>query len=998
MSEENYDATQKLSPASTEMQPGQTVFNGRYRLKSELGRGGMGVVWRAEDTVLGRDVALKVLPAAMANDEDALGDLKKEAARSQLLTHSNIVRVHDLILEGAQPAIAMEFIDGPSLAKKKNAQPNRCFSPDELKPWIQQFAEALDYAHNKAKVVHHDLKPGNLMITSAGELKIADFGIARSLGETQARLTGKTGGGIAGTLSYMSPQQLLGDPPSASDDIYSMGATLYELLTSKPPFYSGDVTTQARTVIPPPASARRTELLGAEVEMPPIPPEWDEVLASCLAKEPAQRPASAAEVARLLCAPAATDAVGDMDRTVRIARPAATAQGISAPPSEPSAPETPVDNEASNEGEPPKKSRRFLYLAAAGFFILLIILLLAFWPRGDGKSGKEGPVPVSGAAPLAGSTKQTTSTDAAKTSQRDDKVAAEANRGETPPTTASKETEATPNLDRKKPILELRAKPGTRVTGLDASGKAIPLGLVPASGILRTQSPGRAQPKSLRLEHPDYEPSTVDAGTLTAGQVTPVAAEQKPLPGALNVSSQPTGAEVFIDGAPAGITPLKLDKQNPGREVQIELRLAGHRPASKRVFINAGREASADFGKLEQLAGSVTVRIRPASIATQVSFQIDGKAVQAAGGRLNEVPAGERQLSVLHPDYETVTRGLVLEDKQNVALEVALSPKQATVAVTSVPEGARISFVRTLQRYEGVEGEAGFDPVNSPAEIKLPPGQHQIRVELKGYVTAFKSVSLTPNQRLPLDVRLEKAKVPDPGKTWTIPGMNLVMPWLSPGRFRMGSPETEEGRAAIEGPQTEMSLSKGFWLGAREVNQTEWQALMDNNPSRFKGSRLPVENVTWEDAAEFCRRLTQRETDAGRLPEGYVYALPTEAQWEYACRAGNSGAYGVDLAAGAWYSANSAARTHEVGTRKANSWGFYDMHGNVAEWCADWFAAYSGGADSDRSGPSSGSYRIARGGGFSNNAVWCRTAFRGRNIPSTRVEEIGFRVALVPQR
>jgi formylglycine-generating enzyme required for sulfatase activity len=243
---------------------------------------------------------------------------------------------------------------------------------------------------------------------------------------------------------------------------------------------------------------------------------------------------------------------------------------------------------------------------------------------------------------------------------------------------------------------------------------------------------------------------------------------------------------------------------------------------------------------------------------------------------------------------------------------------------------------------------------------------------------------------------LEKFHGPEPRQRWTIPELGLELVPIAAGTFTMGSPASEQGRFDDEGPQPRVTLSKGYWLGKTEVTQREWQAVMGNTPSNFKGDNLPVEQVSWTEAMEFCRKLTERERAAGRLPEGYAYTLPTEAQWEYACRAGTSGDYAGNLDEMGWYGQNSGNKTHPVGQKKANGWGLHDMHGNVWEWCADWYGNYPGGSVTDPKGPVSGSGRVNRGGGWVYSAQDCRSAVRGRSGPGNRSKNLGFRLALAP--
>jgi formylglycine-generating enzyme required for sulfatase activity len=213
------------------------------------------------------------------------------------------------------------------------------------------------------------------------------------------------------------------------------------------------------------------------------------------------------------------------------------------------------------------------------------------------------------------------------------------------------------------------------------------------------------------------------------------------------------------------------------------------------------------------------------------------------------------------------------------------------------------------------------------------------------------------------------------------------------GSFTMGSSSDEEGASSDEN-QVEVTLSQSFWLAKTEVTQAQWEAVMGSNTSLFKGPNLPVENVSWMDAQAFIAKLNDKQI----LPQGWKFALPTEAQWEYACRAGEKGPYsGGSLDEVGWYKENSDSQTHEVAKKKPNALGLYDMHGNVWEWCADWYEdTLKGGIDPV--GPSSGDYRVYRGGSWYCDASSCRAAYRSRSYPGIRFNSLGFRPALVPSR
>jgi len=215
------------------------------------------------------------------------------------------------------------------------------------------------------------------------------------------------------------------------------------------------------------------------------------------------------------------------------------------------------------------------------------------------------------------------------------------------------------------------------------------------------------------------------------------------------------------------------------------------------------------------------------------------------------------------------------------------------------------------------------------------------------------------------------------------------------GTFRMGSPSAEQGRSSGE-KQVSVTLSEGFWMAKTEVTQAQWQAVMGTNPSIFKGINRPIEKVSWADAQEFIKRVN----GSGVIPGGWKFALPTEAQWEYACRAGEAGPYsGGTIEQVAWYNSNSARRTHDVGTKKANAWGLHDMHGNVWEWCEDEFLAgfeghpVDGSVRSDRRGTG----RVMRGGGYLASADYCRCGYRNRGLPGMPGGAFGFRVVLAEE-
>jgi len=214
-------------------------------------------------------------------------------------------------------------------------------------------------------------------------------------------------------------------------------------------------------------------------------------------------------------------------------------------------------------------------------------------------------------------------------------------------------------------------------------------------------------------------------------------------------------------------------------------------------------------------------------------------------------------------------------------------------------------------------------------------------------------------------------------------GVRIELVLIRPGTFMMGSDK--------EGPVHQVTLTQPFYLGKFEVTQEQWQAVMGSNPSYFKGPKLPVANVSWDDCQDFLTKLREKT--------GRKFTLPTEAQWEYACRAGTTTRYSfgdsdAGLAEHGWYSVNSGAKNHPVGEKKSNPWGLYDMHGNVWEWCADRYGNYPSNEVSDPAGAASGASRVYRGGSWSNVAAFCGSADRDGNLPGFRFLYLGLRLAL----
>jgi len=293
----------------------------------------------------------------------------------------------------------------------------------------------------------------------------------------------------------------------------------------------------------------------------------------------------------------------------------------------------------------------------------------------------------------------------------------------------------------------------------------------------------------------------------------------------------------------------------------------------------------------------------------------------------------------------------------------------------------------------GIAGCGGED--NSPDDVAAPssPAVTPVKAE-NAEAGAPKPQVAEPKGSVP------STKPVSPGSEPNVPagmevtnsiGMKLRL--IPAGEFMMGSPGTESDREDDE-TQHRVTITKPFYLGETEVTQEQYEKVMGTNPSEFKDPQNPVETVSWDDAVEFCRKLSAMPAEKTK---GYEYRLPTEAEWEYACRSGTTTAYGFGddasrLGDYGWFEDNSGSKTHPVGEKKPNGWGLYDMHGNVYEWCQDRYGNYPSGSATDPTGATSGSDRVLRGGSWFNYAGYCRSASRHWLTPVYRSDDLGFRV------
>ena len=387
-----------------------------------------------------------------------------------------------------------------------------------------------------------------------------------------------------------------------------------------------------------------------------------------------------------------------------------------------------------------------------------------------------------------------------------------------------------------------------------------------------------------------------------------------------------------------------------------------------------------------------SVGVDLAAIAMQHREKARQDQVKAEQDRVKAVQA-EALVVQMQKESETRAAQLEKEGKAN-AVPVQKEAKRLAEQTRNFAAAARMLEEidpqwRDAKLYENI---CGYRDRVTALDTAIQKAVHGGRLRfLRGRVQAL--LKLQPKRD---DMRRLLEVLPDEpelAKKFTNSiGMKFVL--IQPGEFMMGSNEANN-----EKPPHLVEITQPFYLGVYPVTQAEYQAVIGTNPSHFtKNARLPVEQVNWIDSLTFCEELNRLTVERQRQAH---YRLPTEAEWEYACRAGSTGKWctGDDVSSlydYAWLDKNSARRPHPVGEKKPNAWGLYDMHGNVWEWCADYYGNYSPAMLTDPQGPTTGSSRVGRGGSWTCGPVRSQSSYRSNNDPSNRYDFLGFRLALSP--
>jgi formylglycine-generating enzyme required for sulfatase activity len=481
------------------------------------------------------------------------------------------------------------------------------------------------------------------------------------------------------------------------------------------------------------------------------------------------------------------------------------------------------------------------------------------------------------------------------------------------------------------------------IDGLDKSTEKTPLLNIGKHNLVIQKTGYRA----LNTEITVTEKDVLFSFTLTAIELMVV-----------EIISEPNEAAIYIDGVNEGVTNLPVFRYPS--IYKLRLSKSGYLDIEKEIEVKEGSENKFTFNLVKNIS-SLRLTVTPADAEVEINNKSYGQS------RNIEMAPGSHLLVIKKTGYREVRETINLLLNQPLSKTIGLEPIIGNLQIRILPmeaEGKLLKDGKEIARWNGAK------------IIKdLIIGSYTLEARLDGYERITKEINITEDKTIIEDIKLNSVVVSKPAMASKIDNMVYV----EGGEFMMGS----ESGSSDEKPVHKVVV-KSFYIDKYEVTQSEYEKVMGNNPSYFKNPSAPVEQVSWNDAVAYAQKIGKR--------------LPTEAEWEYAARGGNKSKgykYSGSNSIGdvAWYDSNSSSKTRPVGTKEPNELGIYDMSGNVWEWCSDWYSDtyYSSSPLTNPTGPSSGTYRVLRGGSWVTDDIYCRVAFRVRSYPTYRLYSVGFR-------
>jgi formylglycine-generating enzyme required for sulfatase activity/serine/threonine protein kinase len=942
MADENSQAGQASSSNTKRL--------GGFELIGKIGQGAMGAVFKARQISIDRPVALKVLPQRLSKNKQFVERFLRESRAAAKLNHPNIVQAIDAGLASGYYYFAMELVDGPTLRSLMNAEgrlPER-----RALEIVRDIARALDYAHGMG-IIHRDIKPENILLAPDGTAKLADLGLAREMASADQSMT-QTGVAM-GTPHYVSPEQVRGEKDlDGRTDIYSLGATLYHLLVGQTPYTGGTGTeVMSKHLTEPVPDPRRVR--------PDLSFNTATLIRKAMAKNRDSRHPDAASFAQ------AIDAV--------LAAPTEETTAVTQPGN---ASNMPLNRHAAAKTQKSSSKKTMVAVSAAAG--LLLVVILAVWP---GKSSETPPPAIP--EPSTQNTALKPDTDADPGAELRPDTADERQR-------AKQAQEAFESLRQ-------RAAQLARTGDYDAAlavysnlpaewADVIKPQARQAAERLRSEAESRlgrvlndARRWSAAGEH---QRALVALDKVADIRYAPRASELEKLRQTLE--------------AETAVTP-EMKQQRAlakARQAVSDLLTAIEQAAAQRRFRDAVRLA-------EEAEKDATLQPAKAELAPVVAL---GKAFAFLADAAEASPASLLRRRIGEEETLRTASGVQNGIVKQVTDDTVILEKVFSISGQEHRREYRVKLADLTQeevnRLRATWTPETPDQYLATALVAIRGGQREAALK------AAEGHPLHPRYAKQLaSAAVEQVKPVEPTTT-TSPaqasidlggGVTMEFALIPAGEFLMGSPENEPRRDPNEGPQRRIRISRPFYMGKYEVTQEQWERVMGNNPSEFKGAENPVDQVSWNDCQEFLNKLNALVKGRG------TFRLPTEAEWEYACRAGTT----TPFHTGNTISTDQANyhgnynygdgrkgvyrdKTVPVGSFRPNAWGLYDMHGNVWEWCQDWSGPYGKATETDPTGPKTGPSRVLRGGSWNHIPRNCRSANRNWNAPDRRLTNVGFRV------
>ena len=928
----------------------------QYELIRELGGGGFGCVYLAKDTVAGIEVAVKGLPPLVRLNKEELENVRKNFALVSRLHHPNIAAaltlhpvaqaIYDdksdaekLRVFGGDTLVVMQYAPGVMLSQWRKQFPDGKVPLDKALEITRQIASALDYAH-KEKILHRDIKPANVMIETAADgsltARVLDFGLAAEIRSSMSRVS-QSITDTSGTRPYMAPEQWLGREQGKETDLYALAVLFNELVTGKVPFASvfdtGDPVLMMNVV------GREEPEISSDLSKP-----MRLALSKALAKKREDRFGSCIAFVDALQGGVISGA---------------------------------------------RASSRAFFSRTAAILAAVAALGLAIggvWYWQDAKAKEEARIVAEQKAEAERKAAEEARRIAEEKAKKDKAEAERKQKEEAARIAAEKAKAEAEERARKTEEARIAAEK-------DAERKA-------ELEVFRLSSKAQSA-------HDLIDRESVEIKEFFAKEIRAFENDRRAGDDAKQNSKYVIATNFYVQ-ALSSATALKvsvtqyreckvfLPKINLVKERADEVKASEKLPDG---YKTAQTAQNAALNALKQKRFDECMKKGKEAESLFISLRkdvIDAVLDLAQGHKDNErwEQCKQEAEKVLSWDADNA-KSIELK---NAALE-HLVPSLKVIATL---DGEEVSGAKV--KINGKEYSTPLKWEKLEKGTSVGPYDFTFTRYGKDYVGTLSLVTVNWLGLKTLTVALKEYTGPRRGdrKTLTLPGgETMTMIYVAPGSFMMGSPSTEEGRHNDETVH-HVTLTKGYWLGETEVTQAQWESVMGNNSSRFKGASRPVEQVSWEDCQEFIAKVNR---EARRQLGGEV-RLPTEAEWEYACRAGSRTAYswGNSLNGdkancdgthpyGTAIKGPYKAATVNVRSYSPNAWGFYDMHGNVWEWCQDWYGAYPSGAVTVPKGQASGDDRVLRGGSWGNYARDCRSALRDRLRPGDCNRNCGFRLA-----